>query len=96
VINNDETFVSSIENPIFAQHDLAHIVIVAYAKENYIVFPSNFSRAGKRLMAIGYYPFKSARGGAVIDRYVMPCCSQVTSHRKTHDTESAKTHAGHL
>jgi hypothetical protein len=96
VINNNETFVGTIENSVLTQHDLANIVIVTYTKKNNIAFAGHLSWGGKRLMAIGRYPLKSTRCSAVIYRYVMPGCSQVASHRKTHDTESAKTHAGHL
>jgi hypothetical protein len=60
VVNNDETIVSTIENSMFAQHDLTNIVIVSDTQENNVAVSGNFSWRGERLMSVRCYPFKCA------------------------------------
>ena len=80
---------------MIAQHDRAHVIVVADAAEHDLLAGRGFFGRLGRLALVLLGPGLGLGEGPVVDRHLMALGGEMPRHRKAHHAETQKRYLGH-
>src|SRR5262249_40950764 len=91
VVDEDRALLHAGKGAVRAQGHLAQVVVVADAAHHELLALRGFARGRRARPAVFLHPGLRLRGGAVVDRDLVPTLVlEMPGHRITHDPEAEK------